>query len=60
MQIVDESNSQDSQIQHRICCSKAKKNCVKIIERIINDVPFRMKVCSLHNEEYSDDGKEVS
>jgi|APSaa5957512535_1039671.scaffolds.fasta_scaffold05881_2 hypothetical protein len=48
------------QIQHRICCNKAKKNYVKIIERILNDVPFHMKVCSLHVEEYSDDGKEVT
>ena len=48
------------QIQHRICCNKAKKNYEKIIERIIKNIPFHMKVCSLHVEEYSDDGKEVT
>ncbi len=59
MQIVDEAISEPSSVQHKICCKKAIKKHIKTIERVIEGVVFQMKVCALHEDEFSEDGTEV-
>lgn len=49
----------ENNIQHRICCNKANKNEISIIERIIDGVTFQMHVCENHYEEFRYDGKEL-